>query len=192
MTTPLDDAAFVEAMAAIPTHDLAGGPDLVEIRASDRDRLVALARSWPEACCQAGYSDLLTADGLRTVLTDLQSNARRQIAEQQRLGTIIQEQSEHLDSARQRLADAEAQRDLAKRLVARLPLCQDHRDKFDPEHCQACRAERAEARGRELEEAARHTVDEAYCEASEDDPDRILCPVDSLPELRATLARRTT
>ncbi len=39
-------------------------------------------------------------------------------------------------------------------------------------------------------EAAQHTVDEAYCEASEDDPTRIICPVDSLPELRAALAAR--
>jgi hypothetical protein len=59
--------------------------------------------------------------------------------------------------SRRQLADAEAQRDLAKRLVSRLPLCQDHRDKFDPEHCQACRAERAEARERALEEGA-HAV----------------------------------
>lgn len=42
--------------------------------------------------------------------------------------------------------------DLAKRLVNRLPLCHDHRDKFAPDQCQACRAEQAEARAVRLEE----------------------------------------
>jgi len=56
----------------------------------------------------------------------------------------------------------EAQRKygLASRLVTRLPLCQDHRDKFDPEHCQACRAERAEQERDRLAERVR-AVEEA-------------------------------
>ena len=32
-------------------------------------------------------------------------------------------------------------------------------------------------------------INEAYCEASDDDPNRVICPVDSLPELRDALSR---
>ena len=98
-------------------------------------------------------------------------------------------------SLRQRLADAEAQRDLARRLVLRLPLCQDHRDKFDSEHCQACRAERAEARVRELEGALREVERHCPCgarpewarpESPATHPHVTGCPVGN------ALARRTT
>jgi hypothetical protein len=45
---------------------------------------------------------------------------------------------------------AQREAGLAKRIVNRLPLCPDHRDKFDPDACQACRAERLEAEATRL------------------------------------------
>src|SRR5688572_1255552 len=63
-----------------------------------------------------------------------------------------------LSALRAQITEQAAKLDLAKRLVNRLPLCQDHRDKFSPEDCQACGRERAER------QAAKHA---ARCTALE-------------------------
>lgn len=53
------------------------------------------------------------------------------------------------------------------------------------------RKELAVERGRRADFLAvcKNLVAEAYCEASEDDPNRVICPVDSLPELRDALSK---
>ena len=95
MTAPLDDAAFVEGIAALSAWYFGNKSDTLLISVEDRDRLVALAR------CGLQLAKDISED------------------------------------------------------MACLPSCDSFahdRDKYDPKYCQACRAERAEARVRTLEE----------------------------------------
>ena len=83
-------------------------------------------------------------DALKAELASLRAALAQAEQEIPRLSEQNRQLGLELFEAQQLRKQAERERDLAKRLVNRLPLCPDHRDKFQPEQCQACRAEQAE------------------------------------------------
>src|SRR6185503_5379109 len=86
----------------------------------------------------AGFKEMNRQnDELRAALAQAEQEIPRLSEQNRQLGLELFE-------AQQLRKQAERERDLAKRLGNRLPLCSDHRDKFQPEQCQACRAEQAE------------------------------------------------